>query len=174
MRPDTVIISNLNSEPALDCDALVIEQDTFMLLGVDPVLEEPVTDTKTLAHEIEQQEPLIPGDVVVTGKNPLKLTAIVYDIEQELVCKEEWIDITLNNVLNEIQQRKLSSLCTPMLGVKHGNITPHQFLGLLQKVRDKFSNDGLKLIKVIATDESQRAAYSEYNLELTPTKPELH
>ncbi len=174
MRPDTVVVTNLNLNRTQDCDALIIEQDTFMLLQTDPVLEEPQSSSRTLAHEIEKQEPLTPGVVLTTGKKPIQLTAIVYDIDHDPLCKEEWIETALTNVFTEIKKRNLRSLCMPMLGIKHGNIFPHRFLEILQSVRSTTSNTGLKRITIFATDETQRAACNEYNLELTPTTPETH
>jgi len=159
---DRVVLTTLDLQQPQECDAVVIEQDTFLLLGVDPVLEETATDIRTLAYEIEQQEPLTPGSVLVSRGKPLQLTAIVYDIEHEPMCDVAWIDIALTHILNEIQQRELNSVCMPMLGIEHGRISPKHFLKILDSTLQQQTITSLTDLVISGVDDIQLTALLDY------------
>jgi len=116
------------------CDVVVEEQDTFLMMGESNEL--PDNDDKTwyLAHKMEQQEALKPGSVIVKHyQNPLRLMAIVNDVEQEPVCREEWVWSALMNIFELTAMQKLSSMALPLLGTRYGRLDANRSMDLLQR-----------------------------------------
>ena len=117
-----------------DTDAVVAEQDTNLLLGLSPVIHAPTETYRTLVREMQDQKPLTPGEVLIRDETPLRLTAIVYAIEQKPVCREQWITVALNNVLGLCVKHKIKSLAMPPLGCTHGGIEAETFMEILESV----------------------------------------
>ncbi len=171
---ETVPIVVTNSAQAQNCDAVVIEQDTYQLLGVGTILDEPETGIKSLAQEIEDQEPLTPGEVLVTDTKPVKLTAIVYDIEQEPICSASWVKLALEKILYVTADRSLNTLRLPMLGCTYGNITPLTFIKLLRDTLRANPQDQLKRIILIGVEESLTSSVNEFHLGNVFNSKDLH
>lgn len=171
---DTVAVSIADSIQSKQYDAIVTEQDTFMLLGVDTVLKEPAEDIRELALEIEQQEPLTLGDVVVNGHHPLQLAVIIYDIEQDPVCRKPWIKSALHKLLIIAADRELNTIGMPLLGASHGQIAPYVFLNLLRETLRENPQDHPKQIILTGLDQSLVTALVEFDSEPGSTSTLLH
>lgn len=123
-------------------DAIVEEQDTNLLLGRVTSIEETRDSFPALVKKMERQKPLGPGDVIVEGTLPKRFTSIVYDIEQDPVCREEWIITALANILEKCGTFKISTLAMPLFGIAHGKLSEEKSLDLIMQVlqqhRDKY------------------------------------
>jgi hypothetical protein len=119
------------SSSPFDVDAIVHEEDTFLVLSADAVVRdpgEPILKTLTEAHEAE---PETPGSVVVRGGHPLELLAVVHDLARDPTWKEEWVATALQNILVEAKNRELRSLSMPLLGSLHGKLAAGRVAELL-------------------------------------------
>ena len=103
-------------------DAVVQEQDTCLLLGQTPVIKPPVETFPVLVKKMKQQKPGEPGEVMVIHSTPKRFIAIVYDINQKQICRQEWIETAMKNILHQCRLYQTRSLVMPLLGVAHGNI----------------------------------------------------
>ena len=117
-------------------DAAVIEQDTQLLL-------DPFSDIKHVpepyAKLIEQgmqslkSNNVPPGSVLVRRGTPLKLLAVVHDINLEPSWREEWVAEALQEIFGIVAKRRLTSIAMPMLGTVHGRLAPQRFIDMLGK-----------------------------------------
>jgi len=71
------------AHPPFSCQAIVEEQDTYLILSEQTELKDPGKPVWYLASMIENAETYPLGSVIIKGKSPLRLCAVVHDIEQE-------------------------------------------------------------------------------------------
>jgi hypothetical protein len=117
---------------SLTVDAIVEEQDTNLILGTHPVIRDTEESYPALVRKMERQKPLLPGQIIIRNTIPLRITAILYDIEQTPVCTEELIADVLNDLLDKFDEYKLKLVAIPLLGCTHGKIKASGFIKLLQ------------------------------------------
>jgi hypothetical protein len=125
--------------PPFIVDAIAEEEDTYLVLSADPEVQETKEDPARLMAELLKTYPLNPGSVILTGRHPLQLLAIVHDLNQEPSWKEEWIASALDKIFQETENRKLRSIALPMLGTVHGSLDKQRFLVLLQEALQRSS-----------------------------------
>lgn len=116
----------------LTVDAIVEEQDTCLLLGKEPLIRESRESYPELVRKMERQKPLQPGQVLVRNTSPVRFVAIIYDIENNPVCCEEWIQASLKNIIMECQNREIVSLLMPLPGIKYGKINRDSAMDILK------------------------------------------
>lgn len=112
--------------------AIVEEQDTCLVLAKPGRIT--IIDDKPswfLANQLESQQVLQPGSVVVRDGNPDKLLAIVHDLDCDPSWAPEWISQALDNIFMITISRETSSLRLPVLGAQHGRFELAEFLSLL-------------------------------------------
>lgn len=115
-------------------DAIVEEQDTYLLLGKDTMIRETNESYVALVKKMEQQKPLIPGQVLVRKTNPVRFIAINYDIENKPICCEEWIKTSLKNIYEECCKQKILSLAMPLPGIKYGKFDHNAVMNILKNI----------------------------------------
>lgn len=116
----------------LDHDAVVLEDDTFLVLSADPTPKATPERPVYLLKQAMQVEPEVPGTVIAKEKAPLRLLAVVHDLNQDPSWQEEWISSALVEALRAVEKRKLGSMALQMLGTVHGSLDPARFLKLLE------------------------------------------
>jgi hypothetical protein len=126
------IVAAPEDKPPFRVDAVVAEEDTFLVLSADPEVREPDEHPVRLFTRIIETLPEAPGNVLVKEKSPLKFLAIVHDLNQEPSWKEEWIAGALEGILQEAERRKLRLIALPLLGTLHGNLKKGRFAVLLR------------------------------------------
>lgn len=115
-------------------DAVVQEQDTSLLLGQAPVIKTPVETFPVLVEKMKRQSPVVPGEVMVIHSKPKRFVAIVYDIEKKDICRREWIETALKNILHQCSLYQIRTLVMPLLGVAHGKIDRKVSMEILESV----------------------------------------
>jgi len=113
--------------------AVVEEQDTGLILDIEPVLRPPRESYPALVRGMQQQRQRTPGEVLARRGKPLRFLAIVHDLGQDPSCREEWITGALDNVLRHCVQYRIRSLALPLLGSVHGRFNGMRFVRLLRK-----------------------------------------
>ncbi len=114
-------------------DAIAEEQDTNLLLDTKPVTQDTQESYRSLVKIMNRQKPLMPGQIIIKNTIPVRLIAILYDIERTPVCTKIFITTALNNILDELNRHKLKSVAMPLLGTTHGKIAEQVFIKLLQE-----------------------------------------
>lgn len=115
----------------LTVDAIIEEQDTNLILGTHPVISDTQESYPDLIRKMEHQKALLPGHIIIRNTIPLRITAILYDIEQTPVCTDELIAGVLNDLLDKFDEYKLKLVAMPLLGCAHGKIKTSGFIKLL-------------------------------------------
>ncbi len=117
--------------PPFPVSAIVVEQDTAMVLDSEQPFYAPVATLQRLHEEVERfHEPPL-GSVVTQRGEPRRLYAIVHDLEQKPTWREEWVFAALENLFLEAERLRLSNLAMPLLGTRFGNLSPQRFIELL-------------------------------------------
>ncbi|EDN68602.1 conserved hypothetical protein [Beggiatoa sp. PS] len=143
-----IILASENSPP-FDVEAFVYEQDTALILGQTHEIKKPVESTENLMNQALEMQPLTPGHVLVKGKFPVQLLAIIHDFDQEPSWREEWIEQAFHNIVQISEQHQLQSIGMPLLGTVHGNLSIHRSLTLLRSVIEQISPTYLKRLWLI-------------------------
>jgi hypothetical protein len=130
-------------------DAVVEEDDTYLVLSADPEVREPEVARLRAFHEAYTAEPAEPGSVVVRGGAPARLLAVVHDLSQDPSWREEWVDAALRAVIAEADSRKVRTLAMPPLGRVHGSLPRERFVVLLRSALQACAPRSLKQICLV-------------------------
>ncbi len=121
----------IHEELSFGVDAVVIEQDTARVLAFPQAIVEPASSPQELVREMVEEVRPAPGTVLVEDTYPLRLHAIVHDLDRNPSWREEWVVRALDGIRAEMLARHLSTLVLPMLAVRHGTMEPARFMSLL-------------------------------------------
>jgi len=120
-------------------EAWAAEEDTYLMLSADPEVVESKEDLKQVMAQVLTTSPAAPGSVMVKAGYPLRLLAIIHDLNQEPSWKEEWVASALDGIFQEAESCKIRSLALPLLGTLHGSLERQRFLALLQDALERRS-----------------------------------
>lgn len=127
------VVAAPETAPPFAVEAVVEEEDTYLVLSAPFVLPAEPEHPIRLMTELLEASGETPGSVVVRGGRPLRLLAVVHDLAAEPTWREEWIGEALAGVLREVERRRLRSLGLPLLGTRHGRLEPERFMVLLRR-----------------------------------------
>lgn len=150
MYNDLKIIAAPLQSPPIQIDALAVEEDTYLIMSAEPTHMPPAENPLRFMAELAKLQPETPGSVVIKGKKPLRLMAIVHDVNKEPTWRESWIKKALINIFKEIENRQISMLGLPLIGTKHGRFENHRFGELLAEAIRISPFNYLKKIWLIA------------------------
>ena len=147
----SIDITTVTSEEVstLDPDAVVLEDDTFLVLSADPTPKATPERPVYLLMQAMQVEAEVPGTVIAKENAPLRLLAVVHDLNQDPSWKEEWISSALVEALRAVEKRKLGSMALQMLGTVHGSLDPARFPNLLEQALATVRCEHLEKIWVV-------------------------
>jgi hypothetical protein len=149
------IVAAPEDRPPFPVDAAAFEEDTNLLMSPRAEIRVPEESFSTLLTDIAAFEPLEPGTVIAQGEAPLRLLAIVHDIEQKPTWRESWVKQAIAALLAEADEHAVEALCLPVLGSIHGAMTTGRFATLFRQVLE--TQAPKKLLRVwvtVADDES--------------------
>ena len=135
--------------PPFTVDAMAFEEDTFLVLSADRKVRDRGEPLMRVMTRVIETRPETPGSVLVKGKRPLHLLAIVHDLNQEPSWKEEWIATALQGIFRETERRKLGSIALPFLGTLHGSLEKGRFVELLRCTLERISPKHLKRLWLV-------------------------
>ena len=121
-------------QPPFAVDAMVVEDDTWQVLGAEPDFRPTAEHPIRLMHELHQAEPLEPGSVIIEEGVPIHLRAIVHDLECEPSWREEWIATALKESFRIVGKHGFRALGTPLLGTRHGRLPAENSIRLLDEI----------------------------------------
>ena len=137
-------------------DAVVVEEDTWLILSAKPEVTIPHEHPVRLMTRLLDAHPLPPGTVFLRQGEPLTLVAVVHDFGVEPCCRPEWVATALTEILRICRERGLHSLQLPLLGVRHGRLTAATVLALLVHALREDSHGEPKLIRLTVPREEAR------------------
>jgi hypothetical protein len=113
-------------------DAMVAEEDTFLVLSADPEVREPNTPRLRVFHEAFTAGEMEPGTVVVCEGAPITMLAVVHRLSETPSWRAQWVGEALAGVLREAQARGMRTMAMPLLGRVHGELPVETFVLLLR------------------------------------------
>jgi len=136
-----------DSAAALPVDVRVFEEDTYLVLTVDPVMRYVDEHPVRLMTRIMESRPHIPGTVVRKKTN---WYAVVHDLDVEPICRKEWLDSAYAETLRLAEGRGIVRLGLPLLGTVHGRYPLQDSLMLLMRHIRKQNLTKVREIVIIA------------------------
>jgi hypothetical protein len=125
-------------------EALATEEDTYLVLSTPPRLPLPAQHPIRVMTSLWELEPEPPGTVVVREGSPLRLLAVVHDLDQDPTWREDWVVGALDGILRQAALRQLTALAVPLLGCRHGRLRPERFVELLMASLGRLAPEGLQ------------------------------
>ena len=121
--------------PPFPIGAVIEEQDTALILDESNEIRDPGQKPPWFyANKLDQQPLLDPGQVITRDTQPLRLQAIIHDLESDPICNELWIFQAIQQAIEIAEHNKINALQTPLLGCKFGKIKPAQFFTILLEI----------------------------------------
>jgi hypothetical protein len=117
--------------PPFAVQAVVVEEDTWLILSADPKIAPTEEHPIRLMTDLVNTEKETVGTVRVNDGRPLRFLAIVHDVDCEPTWREQWVQSALAEVLQEAEKRRLGAVGLPLLGTRHGRLRPKRFAELL-------------------------------------------
>ena len=113
------------------------------------MLKDPGKPTWYLANTLEREETCKLGSVIVKGNAPIRLLAIVHDIDQEPTCRPESINKAYETLLQTILEKGIISVGLPLLGTVHGKLSIAEAIVLLNECLQEQLPDSLQRIWLV-------------------------
>ena len=143
------IVASPKDRPPFSVDAVAFDEDTFLVMAADREVRDPHEHQVRLITRVIETRPETPGSVLVQGQRPLRLLAIVHDLNQDPTWKEEWVASALDGVFREAERRRLQSIALPFLGSLHGSLEKERFLVLLRSALQRASAKNLRRLWLV-------------------------
>ncbi len=125
-----ITVAPSDSDP-FSVEAEIVEEDTWQVLGAGPEVTVPAEHPVQVLTEALEARPVPVGSVIVREGRPLRLIAVVHDLNQEPSCRPEWVAAALGEAFSIVESRAIRSLALPLLGVRHGRLPATDFVELL-------------------------------------------
>ncbi len=120
-------------DPPFAIDSVAVEEDTWLALGTPAdVVSSPGHPVRVMTRVWEAQ-PEEPGTVLVKRGSPVRLHAVVHDLDADPSWKEMWVRAALSGIFEEAARHRLRSLKLPLLATKHGSLPANRFMVLLRE-----------------------------------------
>lgn len=166
-----IIAAPAEHAPEFTIDAVVLEDDTYLVLGSEPLPRQTRESPRHLLDRASAAQPATPGTVVVRGGTPLRLHAVVHDLSLNPSWREAWIAAALAAVFQEVEFRRLRAVSLPPLGSLHGTLSLGSFARLLAAALQRQPPPHLDAVWLVTPAEKssdELAALREFGLIIRP------
>ena len=126
------IVAAAADDPPFEVDAAVAEEDTWLALSADATEVRPPGHPVRVMTQVWNAEAARPGSVAIRPGVPLRLLAIVHDLNAEPSWRAEWVEAALGNVFSALEERQLAAVALPFIGTRHGRLPELTFMELLR------------------------------------------
>ena len=129
------VLAAPDGRPPFKVEGFAFEEDTCLMLSMSGNGVRASRDQLSGICGVygSDFEPLQPGSVIVKGKYPYRLFAIVHDLSCEPSWRMRWVRAALDNLMLEVDRLELRSLALPLLGSVHGQMDVERFLIMLHQ-----------------------------------------
>ena len=127
-------------------DIRVFEEDTHLVLTVDPVMRYTEEHPIRLLNSLSQGKTGKPGTIVVNGAS---WYAVVHDLDAEKTCCPEWVAEAYRELLILAGRKKIRRIGIPLLGSVHGDMPSSESLQLILECLSTYQT-GMLMLKNIA------------------------
>lgn len=127
------IVIAREDDPPFAVDGVVVEEDTWLALGVPSDVVSSADHPVRVMTRAWEARPEEPGTVLVKRGSPLRLHAVVHDLDADPSWKDTWVRAALSAIFEEASQHRIRALRLPLLGTKHGRLPASRFMVLLRE-----------------------------------------
>ena len=138
-------------------DAVAFEEDTFLVLSAETAIHKPKESLMQVMTKVIETRPETPGSVLVEGNRPLRMLAIVHDLNREPTWREEWVVSALKGIFQEVERRRLGSLALPFIGTLHGKLGKERFICMLREVLECIEFKHLRNLWLVVPSKTKRS-----------------
>ena len=125
------LVFSAPGKPPFPIDALVEEEDSYLSLSAEPVLEIPDEHPVRVMTAARDAEEIEPETIVVREGDPLQLLAVIHRLHVNPTWQEAWVVRAIENLCVEVERRQIRALGTPLLGTVHGKMSRKRSFELL-------------------------------------------
>jgi hypothetical protein len=155
-----LIVAAAAEDPPFPVDAMVIEEDTYLVLSPpDEVIEKPTETFAQLLNKTSEILPISPGTILTKKGKPHQFLAVIHDLDRDPSWREEWIAQAFFKIFQEVDSLSLVTLGTPLLGTVHGTLAVERAYDLLRQALDQVRPGALKSIWLVTTPEPHDIIY---------------
>jgi len=132
-RPEPVrVVVAPGDDPPFEVDAMVVEDDTYFVLGADIEVREPTEHPIRVWTEVHETEPAALGSIRVREGRPLRLHAVVHDLSEDPTVKPDSVSTGLTEIFRLVEDHGIRTLGLPILGAVHGRLSAEFFVTSLR------------------------------------------
>ena len=101
--------------------------------------------------DLVEQEALSPGNILRKG---VIWKAVIYDLDQEPICRAEWIKRAMEKILNLAAEHDIKTISLPIFGIQHSRLEIAQSLdAMIEAISDHRPQPGLTVWLRIQDDQ---------------------
>jgi len=161
---NTVSVSVVpNSLSPLPVDVRVFEEDTHLVLTVDPVMRYTEEHPIQLMTSVMETKPNKPGSVVI---NKGSWYAVIHDLDAEPTWRHAWIEKAYRQILQIGEKKRIQKIGMPLLGSVHGDFSPEESMKMLVQAANSMTLQHLKKILILVPQKNCPAT-RQHLLKLT-------
>ncbi|MDX1513633.1 MAG: hypothetical protein R3174_07810 [Gammaproteobacteria bacterium] len=156
------IVATADEVPPFALDGLTFEEDTNLLMSAGAEVSAPRESISELVADIAAFQPVAQGSVVAQGRSPVRLLAIVHDIEKTPTWDEGSVRDAMAALLKKTDALDLRAIALPVLGGVHGDLPAARFAGLLRIALEQYPPKRLERIWVRASASDADQVLDEF------------
>lgn len=147
--------------PPFDVVAKIEEQDTSLILEPGDTINEYNDDKPVwyLSNTQALQETHQTGNVIIKHGQPLRLLAIIHDLDNSPSWREDWIKLALETSFSILNDREITSVALPCFGRHFKNFETQDFIRPLAYVIQKSNYPYPRKIWLIVPIEQCQAVH---------------
>ncbi|MCI0506433.1 MAG: hypothetical protein L0Z73_10030 [Gammaproteobacteria bacterium] len=158
--------------PPFIVEAAVEEQDTSLVLGESNEIRDPGNKPVWyFANRLQSLAPLTPGEIIVRKSRPLRIQAIIHDLDQEPICNEYWVRQVVQKIFAVTITRHIQSLQTPLLGTRYGDLEVELFIQILLETLTRQKTGDLKRLWLVTPEQQCESVFRQLKILLTRYTP---
>ncbi len=133
-------------------DALVFEEDTHLVLTVEP--KRPIREEHPVRvmTELFQAKAHGPGSLVIKGR---RWYAVVIDLDRDPMCRPAWIEEAYREIGRQVASRRLTDIGLHLLGQVHGGLDAETCAELFAGAVEGWRCDTLKNLWLLVPERSR-------------------
>lgn len=131
-----VVIAAPKEEPPFSPEAVIVEEDTFLVLSAPPEVRAAKERPIELFQALWALDEVPCGTITVREGKPLRVLAVVHDLAREPSITEADVKRALDAAMLELSRRNVRRVALQLVGAVHGGLGEQQSLALITRALD--------------------------------------
>jgi hypothetical protein len=155
-----IVAAGRRSQP-FPVQAHIVAEDTYLIMSAQPQSAEPAIHPIRLMTEMLEVKPLAPGSVRIRTRDSMQILTVIYDVDAEPICSEEWIRQGLHSALATAEAHAIRALALPVLGRRYAAMDGPRFAAILHQCLLAHPRKFLQRIWLISSGELKKSLIDE-------------